>query len=792
MNGAVPGGRRGSGGAGPGMSLGSGGSLSDGEVPPPAFGEADLTNCEREQIHLAGSIQPHGALLVVREPDLVVLQASANAAAFLGLGPGLGREALTGRSLAEVAGDLAALLPGTLDDPLDTIPAVLRCALGSPAMPHDAMVHRPACGSGLVIELERAGRIHDLSRQVERGLQGLLGAWSLRGLCEEAARIFRDVTGYDRVMVYRFDEEGHGEVLGEERLAHLEPYLGNRYPASDIPQIARRLYEHNRVRVLVDVNYAPVPLEPPLAPPTAPGTAPGTTTGPGTPSPRGTQLDMSLCVLRSISPLHIQYLQNMGVGATLVASIMVGGKLWGLVACHHYAARFAPFEMRATCELLAEALATRIAALESFAQAQAELAVRRLEQRLIEAISREGDWRAALFDNPEALLQPLNASGCALLFEGQIRTAGEVPATAALRELGAWLDERPPGQPVVALHALGLEVPAFAPLIPMAAGLIAAPVSSAPGEYLMWFRPEQVRTVTWGGDPTKPVVIGDDPRQLSPRRSFAQWHQVVEGTAEPWTARDLTAVRLIGDTVADVVLQFRSVRMLIAQDQLAQVRRQVGQSEQPVVIADELDLVQLTNDAFLRLLPAAMQDMPRRALDDLLPAFVDAAEVSARLREVVGGRRSWRGEVRLVGPAPGEERPMLVRADPVFSAPDRVLGFVLLFTDLTERKQAEAARRRFQEGIVQGHPVRPGRLDRATDLMFRNLLNTVVENAQLAALEITDGVELTRMPRMLDSVRASVARTAEVLEHLLRHARSLPGDTAARGHAGGEDGDARR
>ncbi len=732
-------------GAVPGRGDETGAALPGERDAAPAFGEADLTNCEREQIHLAGSIQPHGALLVVREPDLVVLQASANAPAFLGLG----RDALTGRSLAAVAGDLAARLPGVLEDPLDSIPAVLRCRLGSPAMPHDAMVHRPACGSGLIIEFERAGETRDLSRQVEPALQGLLGAWSMRGLCEEAARIFRAVTGYDRVMVYRFDEEGHGEVLGEERLPHLEPYLGNRYPASDIPQIARRLYEHNRVRVLVDVNYAPVPLEPATA----------------------TQLDMSLCVLRSISPLHIRYLQNMGVGATLVASIMVGGKLWGLVACHHYAARFAPFEMRATCELLAEALATRIAALESFAQAQAELTVRRLEQRLIEAISREGDWRAALFDNPEALLQPLNASGCALLFEGQIRTAGEVPATAALRELGSWLDERRPAQHVVALHALGLEVPAFAPLIPVAAGMIAAPVSSAPGEYLMWFRPEQVRTVTWGGDPTKPAEIGDDPSQLSPRRSFAQWHQVVEGTAEPWAPRDVTAVRLICDTVADVVLQFRSVRMLIAQDQLSHVRRQVGQSDQPVVIADELGLVQLTNDAFLRLLPEALRATPLRNLDDLLPAFIDSAEVSARLREVVGSRRSWRGEVRLVDEAPGEDRPMLVRADPVFSAPDRVLGFVLLFTDLTERKQAEAARRRFQEGIVQGHPVRPGRLDRTSDPIFRTLLNTVVENAQLAALEITDGVELTRMPRMLDSVRASVARTAEVLEHLLRHVR---------------------
>ena len=130
----------------------------------------------------------------------------------------------------------------------------------------------------------------------------------------------------------------------------------------------------------------------------------------------------------------------MGVGATLVASLMVGGRLWGLVSCHHYVPKTVPFPIRAACELLAEAVGTRIAALESFVQAQAELAVRRLEQRMIEAIGREGDWRGALFDQPQTLLQPLNANGAVLLFEGQVLSAGEVPGTAELRDLGAWLD----------------------------------------------------------------------------------------------------------------------------------------------------------------------------------------------------------------------------------------------------------------------------------------------------------------------------------------------------------------
>ncbi|MDN3563440.1 GAF domain-containing protein [Paeniroseomonas aquatica] len=718
--------------------------------PAPGFGEADLSNCEREQIHLAASIQPHGALLLIREADGVVVQASANAGTLLGL-----PEGVLGLPLAALGGNLAERIAPHLAEPLQTLATAIRCRAGRPAASFDGTLHRPA-GGGLIIELEPAGEAGDRTALVERMLQAVLGTYSPRVLCDEAARLFREVTGYDRVMIYRFDDEGHGEVVAEDRRPELEPYLGNRYPATDIPQIARRLYERNRVRVTADVGYAPVPLVPRLSPLT------------------GEELDMSLCILRSISPMHVQYLKNMGVAATLVASLMVGGRLWGLVACHHDTPRLAPYGVRAAADLLAEAVGTRLAALECFVQAQAELSVRRLEQRMIEAISREGDWRSALFDNAHTLLQPVGATGAALLFEGETLTAGEVPATADLRELGRWLDGAPRSAshgPVVASTALGLEEPRFARLIPIASGVLATPVSTSPGEYLVWFRPEQVRTVTWGGDPNKPVVVGDDPAELSPRRSFAQWHQVVEATAEPWTPTDLATARLVGATVADVVLQFRSVRMLIAQDQLNQVRQQVGISDQPVVVADAAGRIQLSNAAFDRLLPRPRHSPGEAAavhIEALLPHFEEAPEVLRRMRDVLENARNWRGEVRIR--TPEGARPMLVRADPVYSAPERVLGFVFLFTDLTERKAADAARRRFQEGILAEQQPKPGRLDSAADLVFRNLLATVVENAQLAALEITDGVDVARIPAMLDSVRASAARTAVVLEHLIRHA----------------------
>jgi light-regulated signal transduction histidine kinase (bacteriophytochrome) len=718
----------------------------------PAFGKADLSNCEREEIHLAGSIQPHGALLVVSEPDHRIIQCSANAAAFLNL-----RKVL-GVALADLDGDLLVRILPHLDPTSQGMPIAVRCRIGRPAADFDGLLHRPPEG-GLIIELERAGPTVELSKQIAAALEKIRTASSLRALCDEAATLFQDRTGYDRVMVYRFDDEGHGEVFSERRRPELEAFLGNRYPSSDIPQMARRLYERTRVRVLVDVGYAPVPLEPRLSPLT------------------GRDLDMSVCFLRSMSPIHLQYLKNMGVGATLVVSLVVGGKLWGLVACHHYEPRFIHFELRAVCELLAEAIATRIAALESFAQSQSELFVQRLEQRMIEAMSRDGDWRGAIFDSSQSILQPFGASGAALIYESQVITAGDVPGTREIREIGAWLDRRPRA-PVIATASLGLDWPDFAGLTKVASGVVAATLSDNPGEYLIWFRPERIRTVTWGGDPEKPFVIGNHPLDLSPRRSFAQWHQQVEGTSDPWTPADIAAARLIGQSVADIVLQFRAVRTLIAQDQLEQFSSHVRISEQPVIIADVAGKILLMNDAFKRLLPENYPPLHR--LGDLAAAFRAPQDFLWNLGELLDHRRGWRGELMLHHEG-NREKPLMVRADPVQPARDRVLGFVLLFSDITDRKTAEAARSRFQEGIIQSHRVHSVRLDSKTDLVYQNLLSSVVENAQLAALEITYGVETGRIAEMLESVRASTLRTAEVLEHLIWHASRTSGAEKGRG-----------
>ena len=714
-------------------------------TPLPGFGQADLSNCEREQIHLAGSIQPYGALLVVREADHTIIQASANAATVINLGDG---HAILGFPLKRLKGNLLSSIKVHLQEDLYKIPIAVRCKVGDTQAEFDCLLHRTN-GESYIIELENAGPAIDVEAHVRDSLRAVVDAASLPSLCDATASIFKQLTGYDRVMVYRFDDLGHGEVFAEQREPHLESFLGNRYPASDIPQIARKLYLRNRIRLLSDIDYEPSPVQPPRSPLT------------------DQELDMSLCFLRSMSPIHIQYLKNMGVSATLVISLVVGGKLWGLVACHHYSSRIIHYELRAVCEVLAETIATRIAALESYLQVQAEFSVRRLEQRMIEAISRDGDWQAALFESPSALLQPLSASGAALLFEGQTLTVGNVPSTQDLKAIGQWLDEQRPAE-TVSTTRLSTETPMFSALKPIASGLLAKPLSQSPGEYLIWFRPEQIQTIVWGGNPFKPLEPASSTSELSPRQSFSQWHQLVEGTSESWSQTDLTAARLIRESVADVIHQFRSVRILIAQDQLAKISRHVQQAENPVIISDADGYIVFTNDSLYQLL-ALTEHNQLHHINDLIPLFATNSHIEQRWHDLLYQQKSWRGETTLVLDTAGAN-PVLIRADPVFSNPGDMLGYVILFTDGSERKLAETARRLFQEDVVKQQKIAAIPADNQAQLAYRNLLSLVVNNAQLAALEITDGVELAQVPKMLTTVQDSIARTAMLLEHLSVHA----------------------
>jgi chemotaxis family two-component system sensor kinase Cph1 len=710
----------------------------------PRFGQADLTNCERELIHLAGSVQPHGMLLALSMPSLTVEQATANVPRFLGVS----MDDVLQRPLSALGGDCAQRVARLIALSDLSTPVPLQCTLldgraAGASSRFEGTLHN-AAGGMLILELEpappNAGHLPTaaisrdvLMRSVAAAIQRFSAASSVGTLADAAAQCVHDLTGYDRVMVYKFDPDGHGKIIAETRDPRLESLLGHHYPASDIPQRARELYLRTRVRVLVDVNYEPVPLVPMRSPVT------------------GQDLDMSLCQLRSMSPLHLQYLKNMGVTATLVISLVREGRLWGLIAAHHYAPRHLRFEVRASCDLLAEVISTRIAAIENYAHAQVAILVQRLEQRLIEATSVEGDWRLALFRNPRTLLQPLEATGAALFHDGEVLSSGEVPSTPELRALMQWIDAGNPSAPF-ACSSIAQANPAFGSLIPTASGVLSVKLSATRPDYLMWFRKEQLQTVTWAGDPNKPT-LGDSPLELSPRRSFAAWSEIVRGTALPWTGAEVVLARAIGTALIDIILQVHAVRLLIGEHQLVGIRAVVDSSRGPVAVADARGGLLHANPAFRGLL--ASGDRSLTAVADLARLFETNDGIRESLLSLTTAREPFRREGLLSRPGLAAI-PVSVRAEVVPASNGMLLGFVLTLTDLSDSHRAADARRHLEQKLMPA--------EQQSDDVIRAILT----NASLAAMDISDGPSDPAVAPMLGELEESTQRAQVLYEQIRR------------------------
>jgi light-regulated signal transduction histidine kinase (bacteriophytochrome) len=709
-----------------------------GEAFGPAFGQADLSNCEQELIHLAASVQPHGLLLVLTEPELRLIQVSANSDLLLGVPA----DQLLGRNLATLAGSCVAQLSRllTAGDLLEPTPFECTLApLGEPLGFEGSLFRHPE--GVLILELEpiASAALALPTAPIDQGLlmQGVATALQLFGaagslgtLADAIAKCVHDMTGYDRVMIYKFDADGHGKVVAEARDPRLETLLGHNYPASDIPQRARELYLRNRVRLLVDVNYQPAPLVPHMLPVT------------------GQDLDMSLCQLRSMSPLHLQYLKNMGVTATLVVSLVREGKLWGLIAAHHYSPRHLRFAVRAACDLLAEVATTRIAAIENYAHAQVALLVNRLEQRLVEATSVDGDWRQALFRNPAVVLHPLDATGLALVHGGEIMSAGEVPSTPELHALVDWIDNTPHQSPFVC-NSVSRARPALASLTPVASGVLAVRLSTGRPDYLIWFRKEQLHSVTWAGDPHKPFA-SDTAMDLSPRRSFAAWSEIVRGTALPWTAVEISLARAVGVALVDIIVQVEAVRVLIGENQLRAMRAAVKCSRAAVVVADASGGVLYASDAFAALF--AQGSLPD-TLEALALAFAHPATLRDAVRSLGQARQSWRGEGLLHQPS-AQALPLAIRVEAVPGSDGRLVGYVVSLADQSEVERTAAARSQLERSL---QPAGQG----ADEIVL-----AILNNASVAGMDIADGQHDDSSAPQLNEVEQSAQRAARLYRRI--------------------------
>lgn len=492
----------------------------------------DLDLCAREPIRIPGGIQPHGALAVFAGPDWRLVQASAN------LGVVVGRAVIADGAtriddLDEDGGRLAATLRawGEADD--DT-PYLRGHRLAAGLVQVGA--HRTA--QGVVVEFEPAddfGEAEDLHARTRGMLDRFDTAPSLADLAIVAAREIRRLTGFDRVMVYRFDPDWNGEVVAEDLAGPLPSYLGLRFPASDIPAQARDLYRLNRLRLIPTADYRPVPIEPPLSP------------------VDGRPLDLSFAALRSVSPVHLEYMRNMGTAASMSISLLVDGDLWGLISCHHAVPRRVAAPLRAACDFLGRLVAQQIGARQRRDEIDQRLQLKRIETELVAHLARAKTFQAGLAEKGRLWLDLVHADGAAVVVDGTVVTAGACPPAEVVAHLAEWLRARTVDQ-VYATERLAQDWQEAADHLDTASGVLAVPISRIHASFIMWFRPEVVRTVAWGGDPHKPTRP-DAGGGLHPRRSFAIWKEQVHGRALPWDQAEILAAADFRNAIVNFVLQ---------------------------------------------------------------------------------------------------------------------------------------------------------------------------------------------------------------------------------------------
>ena len=510
---------------------------------------ADLTNCDREPIHIPGAILPHGAMLVLDDETLEVLQVAGDLPGLLGvshdalLGQFVGKIFSAGQidNLRALSANLSLLKPRHMLDPQLRVAADL---------PLDASLHRT--DGTLVLEFEAA----DISDRfaadplaaVQEMIEGLDEAHSLVDLCQLAAERVRDVAVYDRVLVYRFMQDGSGWVIAESKRKDLPPFLDLHYPAADIPQQARALYVKNSLRLITQVDYEPARLEP-------------------TDNPRtGKPLDMSQAILRDVSPIHRQYLRNMGIDASMSISIISGGALWGLIACHHYTPRRLPRHLRAVCELFGSMFSYQLEAFEKRDQFNDRMSSRMVLQQLMLNLAGADDYARGLTEQSPNLLDYIHGGaaaldghrqgGVAVSVKGSLTYLGITPNKQQIEQVIEWLAaEMQHREGVYATDRLGEICEPAKAFADVGSGLLAISVSHDPSDFIIWFRPELVGSAHWAGEPTKIFTPGPDGDVLSPRKSFEVWKETVRGRGFPWAPADLDAARDLRTSLLDVVLR---------------------------------------------------------------------------------------------------------------------------------------------------------------------------------------------------------------------------------------------
>ncbi|MET0207913.1 MAG: ATP-binding protein [Burkholderiaceae bacterium] len=513
--------------------------------PLTALTESQFTSCAAEPIRVPGAIQPHGWMAVV--------------------------DTSTGEVCA-FSDNWTELLKGSATD----LPAAIRQALGSALEGREALVDgegptslgmQTLQGERLHVSAHRLGAltyfelepstedagtrapIYSLARHLVPLMQR---TDSVEALCGVVVKEMKRLTGFGRCLAYRFDAEGHGEVLAELLDDGYDAYAGHRFPASDIPPQARELYRVNHFRLIPDATYTPVPVR-------------------FVDGRSGASLDMSQSSLRSVSPIHLEYMRNMGTTASMSVSIMVGGRLWGLVSCHDHGPRHLSWQSRMACEHLGQLLSLQIEAKEENELVTEQLRLRQLTLAIVSHLSDSDATLKRVMDEPGPLLRLGRATGAAVILNDSCWSVGETPDAPTLIRLGQWLGNRI--DEVTDTDRLAREAPTLANALGGTAGLLAISISKLHRHYIVWFRPEIVQTIVWAGDPRK-ETSSDNGQRLHPRRSFDSWKEQVSGRSLRWSVSERSAVLELRQALIGIVLR-RAEEMAEVATELGRVNKEL-------------------------------------------------------------------------------------------------------------------------------------------------------------------------------------------------------------------------
>ncbi|MBX2993318.1 MAG: response regulator [Bdellovibrionaceae bacterium] len=519
----------------------------------------DITDCDREPIHIPGSIQSHGILLALRYPDMTILQVSASVFDLVGVRP---EELLLqplGKLLDTEIVDRAAKRLGERSPRLlNPIPIEIKA--NGQSHHFDGILHRS--GRTLILELEKHvahgqrvtgfGGFYEAIREV---ISKIMATESLQDVFDSTCEELQRFTGFSRILIYKFDDEWNGNVLAEANDGQFDSLMHHRFPASDIPKQARELYSTNWLRLIPDVHYKPAPIVPP--------------NNPLTDKP----IDLSNSVLRSVSPVHVEYMKNLGQGASMSISLLKGRKLWGLISCHHREPLFLNYEKRVASEFIGQMVSAQIVAREDAMNTDHRLQLKIIYDDLLRKGGSFGDLAATLRANSGNLLALADASGAAICLGRGCTLIGETPSEEQCNRIRAWVHAR--NEEIMATDSLGTLMPQAKEFSDKASGLLAITIPGPNNSAILWFRPQQRESIAWAGNPNESKYQDAD-GVLHPRRSFASWLESVEGRSCRWKEAEITVV---GEFRAAIIgMALREKAGPVRQDEAHDFRHSLAQS----------------------------------------------------------------------------------------------------------------------------------------------------------------------------------------------------------------------